>query len=320
MATTDSRLALTSLEGMRTAGVRFALLHGADRLSAGDVSDVDLVVGEDPAAVVRRAAAPWEARGLIPVLLWPYDIGGTATVFLAIPDASEGVQLDLLYDPGGVGKYGVRSRTLLASATQAAALPQVSDVASLVYQWQKRTAKRDVARLDDLTGLAGSIDPRVLLATSKVVTGSSEAAWHMLEGKPGSRARRPHHPLLQASRLRHRLANPVGFWAHTPRAEIATEMTQRFSRFLVCAASQPTPSPARQPAWWVTTVMPTRLRPGVFVSHGPLPRWRAPDAVLTASSADEAARQFTSAMNARLTPERSRPGDANLHGLGGLPG
>ncbi len=127
MATTDPRLALASLEGMRAAGVRFALLHGADRLSGGEVSDVDLVVAEDPVSVVQRAAVSWQTRGLVPVVLWPYDIGGTATVFLATPDASEGVQLDLLHDPEGVGKYGVKSGALLASATQAAALPTVSD-------------------------------------------------------------------------------------------------------------------------------------------------------------------------------------------------
>jgi len=319
MATTDSRLALASLEGMRAAGVRFALLHGADRLSGGEVSDVDLVVGEDPVSVVRRAAVSWQTRGLVPVVLWPYDIGGTATVFLATPDASEGVQLDLLHDPEGVGKYCVRSGALLASASQNAALPTVSAAASLVYQWRKRTAKRDAARLGDLTRLAGTIDPRELLAASGAVTGSPAAAQHMLEGRPGLRARRPYHPLRRVSRLRQRLASPVGFWAHTPQAKIGTETARRFSRFLVCAASQPTPSLIRQPAWWAATVMPTRLRPGVFVSHGPLPRWRAPDAVLTGSSPDEAAQQLTSAMNVRLRPGTPRPGDARLQGLGELP-
>ena len=295
MATTDSRLALASLEGMREAGVAFALLHGLERLRQDQLSDVDIVIAENPGAVVRRSMASWLTRGMMPVVVWPYDIGGTATVFLATPDASEGVQLDMLHDPAGVGKYGIKSGALLASAGSSASVPTVSDIASLIYQWQKRTVKRQAARLDELTRLALAVDARELLAMSEAVTGSSRAAERMLRSEPASRAGSS-HPLLQGSRLAQRVVRPIGFWAHTAQAEIGVEMARRMSRFLVGATTQPTPPLVRQPAWWATAVMPIRLRPGVFVSTGPLPRWRPPDGVLSASptDGDAAARQLTS--------------------------
>jgi hypothetical protein len=311
MATTDHRLALASLEGMREAGVRFALLHGGERLASGQVSDVDLVVGDDPPAVVRRVAAPWAARGLVPVVLWPYDIGGTATVFLATPDATEGVQLDLLFDPDGVGKYGIRSSALLASADPTTGLPMVSATAGLIYLWQKRVAKADPAQLDELTRVARTADSRELVAVSEIVTGSAAAAHQLLAGQPVLRIRHRKHPLRQGIRATRRVAKPVGFWTHAAEADTAIELARRCARFLVCSGTAPTPSPIRQPAWWIASIQPVRLRPGVFLSHGPLPRWPAPDLVLSASSADEAARQLTAAMNARLPSMKALPGSGN---------
>ena len=303
MATTDPRLALASLDGLREAGISFALLHGRERLLRGDVSDVDIVVGEDPRVVVRRTTASWRSRGMLPVVIWPYDIGGTATVFLTTPDASAGVQLDLLYDRDGVGRYAVKSPPLLTTADSSVDLPVVSDAASMVYQWHKGTVKRQAARLNALAELAKSIDRGLLLSTCKAISGSSDTARQMLEGRPVFRRRRlDGHLGKRGARVVRRLVEPVGFWAHAPASAVGAELASRFSRFLVCATTQPTPSLLRQPVWWAATVMPVRLRPGIFVSTGTLPQWRTPDIVLAPSSPREAAKRLTAAMTARFEP------------------
>lgn len=286
--------------------MRFAVLHGLERLVGGDTSDVDIVVDEPPCVVLRQTAASWGLRGVMPVLVCPYDIGGAAAVWLALSDASEAVQLDLLYDPRGVGCHRLKSPALLATADLSQSVPVVSDAASLIYQWQKRTVKRQVARLNELTAIARTIDEHALLAASEVTTGSSDAARHMLSGRPVLRAQRINRPWERGIRLMQRVVRPVGYWAHTAAAGVGAELACRFSRFLVYAKTQPTPSVMRQPTWWATSIMPIRLRPGIFVSTGQLPQWRTPDLVLTAPSTDEAARELTAAMAARVNLRTQR--------------
>lgn len=312
MGTTDPRLARASLEGMKEAGIRFALLHGRERLLQGMLSDVDLVVSDHPLAVVRQSAAAWESRSLMPIVVWPYDIGGATTVFLATPEATEGVQLDLLYDPNGIGKYGVKSLPLLSTADFSEAVPLVSSAASLLYQWQKRSVKADGARLAALSEAARGMDRSALLAVSEAVCGSRDPVARMLEGEPVTR--RLHirrHLGRRGIRLAKRLARPVGFWAHAPESAVGTELASRFSRFLVSATAEPTPSPLRQVAWWLTRIQPMRLRPALVVSTGRLPSAGRPDVVLTALSAGGAARQLTTAMNTRLQWPGPRSSDAS---------
>jgi hypothetical protein len=316
MATTNSRLAAASLEAMQEAGVHFALLHELERLLRGDLSDVDAVVGEPALTAIRRTTPAWRSRGILPVLVWPYDIGGTATVFLATVDASEGAQLDLLFDPRGVGKYAVKSAALLATADRSGMLPTVSDAASLIYQWRKRTVKGQWERLPTLSERARHLDRRAVLTASETISGSSTLGRELLEARPqvrGQRLRR--HLARRGLRIAQRLVSPVGFWAHAADADLGEELAGRFSRFLVRAATEATPSRFREPAWWAMRVMPTRLRPGVFVSTGRLPRWRIPDGVLRAETPDGAARQLTEAMAARVALRQlrlARQGDGDV--------
>ena len=99
MPTTSGELARACLAGLRDAGAKFAVLHDYEQLESDRMSDVDIVVGQDPRTVIRATESMWRERGLLPIILWPYDIGGTATLFLATPDARDGVQLDMLHDP-----------------------------------------------------------------------------------------------------------------------------------------------------------------------------------------------------------------------------
>ena len=141
MPTTSGELARACLAGLRDAGAKFAVLHDYEQLESDQISDVDIVVGQDPRTVIRATERCGAERGLLPIILWPYDIGGTVTLFLATPDARDGVQLDMLHDPDGVGRYGVRSEILLQFVEERPIAPVVDSAARLLYLWQKRTPR-----------------------------------------------------------------------------------------------------------------------------------------------------------------------------------
>jgi hypothetical protein len=76
MSTTSARLGRAAVAGLVEAGVPLALLHDAGLPDDDDpVSDIDLVVGTPPATVLSLAAPAWAARGLFPIIAWPYDVG-----------------------------------------------------------------------------------------------------------------------------------------------------------------------------------------------------------------------------------------------------
>src|SRR5690606_34870843 len=122
--------------------VTFAVIHGEDRLVRHKVaSDVDLVVDRPVHDLVGAVGEEWRGVGLYPVVVWPYDVGGTGSVFLFTPDAADGVQLDVLFDPGGAGQYGIRSGALLDRREPGQVFPRVSSEAAAVYLLSKRVGK-----------------------------------------------------------------------------------------------------------------------------------------------------------------------------------
>jgi hypothetical protein len=299
MATTSPRLAVAALDAMRSSGVTFALLHGAERLTSERLSDVDVVVDRDAASVISASMAGWREQGLRPVVSSRYDLGGTA-VFLSTRDASDGVQLDLMFDPRGRGPYGLKSHELLATGAIEDSFWQVSPEATLLYLWRKRIDKGQQERLTELRQGGKAIDRSGLLALSEVLTGSPTTAQEILGELPPGSSRRHLYPGRELSRLAHRVGRPIGFWAHASSQEIAVGLSKRFGRFLVSTAITETPPPARQPVWWLRKVLPFRLRPSLVTSWGRFPSPLAPDAVLDAQQPDEAATELTSAMAARF--------------------
>src|SRR4051812_29477386 len=109
VATTCPETARTLLDGMCELGIPFAILHDQQALLDGVLaSDVDVAVSE-PVEMALAALAPWGcARGLYLVCVWPYDVAGLSTFWMT-EDGAAGAQLDLLYDPAGRGKYGLRT-------------------------------------------------------------------------------------------------------------------------------------------------------------------------------------------------------------------
>ena len=299
MPTSSGELARACLAGLRDAGTQFAVLHNYEQLEFDQISDVDIVVGQDPRAVIRMTERMWRERGLVPIIMWPYDIGGTVTLFLATPDARDGVQLDMLHDPDGVGTYGVRSEILLQFVEERPIAPVVDSAARLLYLWQKRTAKGQTDRLDSLRREAAGIDIDRLEQMSRALTGSVYPARGLL-GPDVRTIPKPRAVMAKLSRLASRLRRPIGAWVHVPLDDVGSELARRLSRHLVIVGSAKLPSRSRQVGWYLLHVAPVRYRPGVFISVGqPNGFILSPDAVIKASHPEEAACELTEALTKR---------------------
>jgi hypothetical protein len=303
LATTDPALAPLVLQGLSEAGVEFAILHDADKLlSGGAISDVDIVVAHPPARLVAAASSTFSKLGLHPIVVWPYDPGGSVTTFLVTGNAQSGIQVDMLYDPSGSGRYRVRSPSLLAGAQAGDGLREVRRVDQIVYLWIKRSAKQQAERLRDLAEAAATLDRRELVDASISLTGDEHVASAILEG-------RPHPPdpspvALRLARVVRRIARPVGFWAHWPAANRASaeEVSRRFASVLVRGASGVHPGPAAAPVWFAQDVAKVRYRPGLYVSYGAAGRSLVkPDLVVADGAIDDAAAAIVTAMTQRNT-------------------
>jgi hypothetical protein len=296
MATTSSDAASKAVVAIQGTGVRHAILHGAEDLVRGDVaSDVDLVADRTVHEVVRSVAPRWQAMGLYPVIVWPYDTGGTGSIFLSTLDAVVGVQLDILHDPHARGRYGVRSDLLLSAAEAGGELTTVAPPQAVAYLLAKRIGKGQIAEARRLTELlpAAEIDLDVLrpdvadVVRSFMRDGSFDKGW--------SRKRSP-------GRLLTRLRRPVGAWVELSAddsEEVASELISRFGRFLPHSVLIPAPHLGT----WMTSVAPTRWRAGIVASHGrrvgitPAPDLSIPGLV----SVDEACRRVVMSISRRST-------------------
>lgn len=318
MGTTSAEVANTVLESLTDAGIKLAFLHGEGDLADGKVpGDLDLVVDRPAAAVVARSAASLQAHGLHPVVLWIQDIGGGGCLFCCTEDATDGVQIDLLYDADGVGKYGLRSPAALDSAECGVNWPRLEPTAELLYLLSKRHFKGDGARLAPLIDDARSMS-RPDLESAAVRLFSKPVADLLLgsvNGAGGPMARPSlRSPSLQVGRWVKRLSQPSGFWVEVTEPELATAegmasaIANRFGRFLphaVSVARQVSPGRLAGVKWWAEKVAATRYRPGLVVSWSGLSPWPRADLVLDTgdSREDELSRRIVAAMARRLVTQ-----------------
>jgi hypothetical protein len=278
VATTSSRLANDVLTALTEAGVRLSVLHGEEDLVAGDVgSDVDLVV-EAPLADALDATLleGLRERGMFPVIHWPYDVAGAATVFFTNDDASEGVQIDTLCDPEGRGKFGVRTDVLLARTEPGKAWPRVDPLYSLLYQLRKRHWKRQQERIPPLVARLGTHSLEAVSAAAAEMFVDPDTVLALAAGSDPTRLPRESttYPARNLVRRLSRLVSPIGAWVEfsgpgsTKAADLAVE---RFARFLPIAARANRPAKLAAPAWWLRQVAPVRWRPGLVagVAHQP---------------------------------------------------
>lgn len=278
MATTSSRLANDVLATLSEAGVDLAVLHGEDDLASGDVgSDVDLVV-EVPLHESLDASllARLGEKGMYPVILWPYDVAGAATVFFTDSDGCDGVQIDTLCDPWARGKFGIRTGALLAHTEPGLAWPRVDPLYSLLYQLRKRQWKRQYERIPPLVDRVGTYPSgRVQAAATEMFEDPATVLALAGGADPGRLPREtPMYRVRNLVRRAGRVASPIGAWVEftgARAAEAADLAVDRFARFLPVTARVDRPANVAAPAWWLRHVAPVRWRPGLVagVAHRP---------------------------------------------------
>jgi hypothetical protein len=284
------------LDVLDRRGVEYAVLHAAERIRAGTVaSDLDIVVAGDPGILIAGLVDELRDVGLTPVMDWNYDLGGTRTVFLAADGGQDGIQLDLLADPEGRGRYGVRSNLLLAGRHFDGRLPVLAARDEVVYLLSKRLIKGDRRRVAELVA-AASADPEVPSRVAQLLVPSvATAVRAVLDGRRAKPPARPGRRLATGVRLARRFSRPVGFWFHITDRRVAEEVRDRVARFIphVTLAAV---SDGRSTAVWRR--WRTRLGPGIALSTGNAAA-RGADAVIDAPTADEAIASIISLMRER---------------------
>lgn len=279
------------------------MLHGLDQLlDGGPVSDIDVVVRIEPDNLVAITKKTFVSRGLFPLVAWPYDLAGTTTVFYSLLDASQGVQLDFLHDVAGSGRYGLRSDNLLALSTSHRQVPTITEPARLVYLWRKRSRKQQWSLLRDLREEAKTVKLEQLVDASLAITGSAEVALELVDDNRSVSKSSLSHPWLRTRRIATRLRSPIGFWAHIANGAVASQVAARFGSILPHAifGEVPTSSFNRR-QWYLKSVLPIRLKPGIYVSFGRVPDNLRPDLILdSVASVDDAAARCVAAMSDRF--------------------
>jgi hypothetical protein len=279
--TTSAAVANRALEALDGSGVRFALLHNEDRLAAGETpTDVDVIVHRPVDQALRGAVAQLHRRGLRPILVWPYDVG-SLTVFLSDATANEGLQLDLLSDPAGHGKYGLRTAEVLRASVAGARWPVLDPLDALVYQLRKRSIKGQGARVAELLENA-PFTTRDIRDRGRHIL-SPHAAYQLAALLGGRGAVAPASAAAGLERMRRlvrRAVLPIGFWAHLPdpaARAVAARIAERLDRIVVRADVVPGPSTAAAARWYLRRVAPVRWRPGIVISVGGATPRPAPD-------------------------------------------
>jgi hypothetical protein len=263
------------LDLLHRAGIRYAVLHGVEAIVDGDAaSDLDLVVRQPPGTLLPELMPRLHQLDLHPIVRWNYDVGDATTIFLATGDASEGVQLDLLYDVDGVGREGLVTPALLGAAMLQERWPRIQPLHELLYLIRKRHRKKDWRAVDQLVETARAVPYSELELEALRIFRAPVArrVCRVVRDWPGRTTRFP-PPVVarrRVARLAHRLRDPVGFWVEVagPCAAVSADaLAKRFGRFLLDAQKGPHPTGrAAANRWLLTTVAPVRWRAGLYVS------------------------------------------------------
>lgn len=305
MPTTDPRIAIAVLASLEAAEVGFALLQSPAALLASEpTGDIDIVVGDPPEVALERAGGELKTRGIQLAVLWHYDVGGTATAFFFDPTGAAGAQVDMLYDPMGLGHYSIRSHALLESSEAAEPFPIVAPLELSIYLFSKRSRKQQLGKLNDVRAEIDTMpEADVQDAVRHLVTSNRLAK--QITGrslKVGLRFRRI---MLRPALLIGRLVHPIGFWVHRPGdgEDLGVALADRFGAVLIRSRASHLPgSTFLSWYWYLRIAQPIRLRPGIVASWGSTPRrfGPVPDFVVESRDLDIASRDILAAMSNRF--------------------
>ena len=213
MATTDRSTALEVLAALTSAGFQWALLHGRERLEAGEgLSDIDIAVEQPTGTILSKFIHELRSSSLRPFIIWPYDRTG-ASIFIVRNDLSGGAQLDMLIDPNGTGKYGFRTPIAVDAAQLGPGLPTLAPSDSYLYSIRKRQFKHQHERLAELLE-APPADLEELTERTRALFAEPHGAIvrALLAGHTPPATRRQRW--REAPRLLERVLSPSGAWLH----------------------------------------------------------------------------------------------------------
>ena len=284
MPSTDWDVLRSTMEAFDDAGLTWALLHGSDSFGIGRPSDLDVAIDLASPDAPTRFLSALARRDLHPLLLWPNDLRGSG-LFVASTDLKQGAQIDLLVDPSGSSKYGIRTSALLSASTREDWPPRPCPADEWIYSAIKRWMKGQHERLEGLLagppqGVSGRID-EVLRSDRAAVLRELIAG-----GRPSVRQNLQWRAATSV-RLASRLASPVGRWFHVVGANdlvVAQELNNRLGRVVLgstnyrLSTSNFTARFGVHPDLWrARALVTTGARPLSRRAHhvSALPDWRA---------------------------------------------
>jgi hypothetical protein len=239
MPTTNALMAQALLDALEDTGVPYAVLHRESDAAAGLIeSDIDVALGSPPLEVLPALMAALSPMGAGLALIWPYDVNSLTTFWFS-RDCRSGVQLDLMCDPLGRGKYGLKTDAALRHIGRGERWMRLKPEVEQAYLVSKRWAKADSVRLDEMINRAnGRLSvhqtEEVLAARAvRVVSGAYAGRrpsrgghfWRNLRG-------------LLSLRTVSRLAHPVGVLVRLrgeAKLEVARELSAMLGRVVVAS-------------------------------------------------------------------------------------
>lgn len=159
MPTTSTESACRILGALQGAGIEFAVLHGEERLSSrGSLGDIDVVTREPAGHVLARLARGVDPEDSSLVMHWEYDQGAVSSFWMN-RTGRDGVQLDILHDPSGQARYGIRTDVALDCAAEGKQFPRLRQDHEMLYLGVKRYRKQQWAALAQLQpSLQGALE------------------------------------------------------------------------------------------------------------------------------------------------------------------
>ena len=109
-------------------------------------SDVDLCVSDAPLSIISAAAPTLESHGVLPIMVFHYD-RGSYSFFFSNRLGTGAAQVDVLHDPRGAARYGIRTDALLARRVSGIRWPTIEPLDEALYVLRKRLVKADLPRL-----------------------------------------------------------------------------------------------------------------------------------------------------------------------------
>ena len=176
-------------------------------------------------AVRVLLASMLSLAGIYPVMYWPYDLGGAASVFFTVRDGRGGAQIDMISDPRARGNYAVRTDVLLEGAVPGSRWMKIGAIDELIYLVRKRHFKGQADRLKAaVDALRSYSEAEVRSRVRALVPGRIRGDIERLldNGATDRKSPRPFgYRFGTAVRLLVRVVRPIGLWVSVPEAPVA---------------------------------------------------------------------------------------------------